>query len=101
MWTVEQELMAAVLEQAIEDLYCHPNAVENSIYFFLSEDNCEGSFLRICEVLGISPNAVRKHHEERINYCIRYKSKSRPLTRKRRPAMADYISMFKKPEVKD
>ena len=98
MWTSEQELMAAILEQAKEDLYLHPNAVENSLYFFLSQDNCPCSFLRICEVLTLNPKAVLKPLQERINYCIRFKKKSRPANRRKRVRTINYIELFEKPK---
>ena len=98
MWTVEQELMGLVMEQAVADLYLHPNAVENSLYFFLSKDNCYGSFFRICDELNLCSEAILTKHANRINYCVRFKKKSHSNTRKkRRPAMANYIEMFNKP----
>ena len=98
MWTEEQELNGLILKQAKEDLYLHPNAVENSLYFFLCKDICDGSFLYICETLSYNPEAVLRTLQERIDYCIRFKNKSRAVVRQKKVKTIDYINMFSKPE---
>ena len=72
-WTGEQRLMAAILVDALA-VYSRaavPNASEagrvlrQTQRWLLSDDRTSTcSFLRVCEVLGLEPDAVRRHLQE-------------------------------------
>ena len=72
-WTGEQRLMAAILVDALA-VYSRaavPNASEagrvlrQTQRWLLSDDRTSTcSFLRVCEVLGLEPDAVRRHLHE-------------------------------------
>lgn len=68
-WTGELRLMAAILQDAVEVVYTRPKTsrkarqlIRETTRWFRSNDRTHVfSFLRICEALGLHPNAVRSH----------------------------------------
>ena len=72
-WTGEQRLMAAILVDALA-VYSRPAApvtadrarvLRQTQRWLLSNDRTSTcSFLRVCEVLGLEPDAVRRHLQE-------------------------------------
>ena len=72
-WTGEQRLMAAILVDALA-VYSRPAApvtadrarvLRQTQRWLLSNDRKSTcSFLRVCEVLGLEPDAVRRHLHE-------------------------------------
>ena len=67
--TLEQRLMAAVLDDAI-DVYRHPRANrgrlrrETEAWFRSDDRSWLFSFIRVCETLGLDPHATRASLEQ-------------------------------------
>jgi len=81
--TPEENLVSGIFQQAIEDLWEHPNSPNNSLRFFLSSDHVFGSFSWCCEILKLNYTYLMGTLAPRIDYCIKEKTRlQRP--RKRR-----------------
>jgi len=86
-------LVAAVIDQAISDLYLPPNHGDNSVSFFLCPDDYPWTFNWCCAQLNLEPSCILGQHKNRINTCIAVKSR-KPRKRRKLINTAKLIASF-------
>ena len=93
----EKNLIANILQQAVADLWLHPNNNDSSLGFFLNEEYCYGSFLWCCDILDVAPGAILKQVRNRLNVCIELVEK-RPVVRRKKVRVCKLLDMMKAQE---